>query len=379
MKKKGFTLIELLAVIVILAIIALIATPLVLKYIEKSRKESKVDSAYSFVRNLETEIANFAIKNNGKKYTTDKESIKELGLDITVKGENPEDGKVCISSVGQVEKGVFQYGKYYVSYDGKKGSISDKDTYDNFSCSDNVAKGEEVLSETLINFTYNESYNMSMGLDENDYSFLKLESSVVYNLIIDDTIILELMGVGANDNINGGLLCDWDGLQVQVENNRLNIGVLNEKLEGGHKVRIEKTTKTYEDWGRTTIAVDDGNYLWIKGMDFVAGDAKVLIKDTNQNIYVDETFTFTSGPLEWNMNESISDMGIVIAGVRTGYSVTGDLYKAIGSNNEFIITIEQEINGTKKETKLNVSGSEFEKTITRNIYYFGNGVVPFDN
>ena len=34
MKKKGFTLIELLAVIVILAIIALIATPLVLKYIK---------------------------------------------------------------------------------------------------------------------------------------------------------------------------------------------------------------------------------------------------------------------------------------------------------------------------------------------------------
>ena len=64
---RGFTLIELLAVIVILAIIALIATPLVLKYIEKSRKESKVDSAYSFVRNLENEIANYSIKNNGKK------------------------------------------------------------------------------------------------------------------------------------------------------------------------------------------------------------------------------------------------------------------------------------------------------------------------
>ena len=38
MNKKGFTLIELLAVIVILAIIALIATPLVLKYIKKAEE-----------------------------------------------------------------------------------------------------------------------------------------------------------------------------------------------------------------------------------------------------------------------------------------------------------------------------------------------------
>ena len=38
MKKRGFTLIELLAVIVVLAIIALIATPLVLNTIENSRK-----------------------------------------------------------------------------------------------------------------------------------------------------------------------------------------------------------------------------------------------------------------------------------------------------------------------------------------------------
>ena len=37
MKKKGFTLVELLAVIVILAIIALISTPIILGVIEKTR------------------------------------------------------------------------------------------------------------------------------------------------------------------------------------------------------------------------------------------------------------------------------------------------------------------------------------------------------
>ncbi len=40
MKKKGFTLIELLAVIIILAIIALIATPIILNVIDDARKSA---------------------------------------------------------------------------------------------------------------------------------------------------------------------------------------------------------------------------------------------------------------------------------------------------------------------------------------------------
>ena len=45
MKNKGFTLIELLAVIVILAIIALIATPIILGIINDARKSAKERSA----------------------------------------------------------------------------------------------------------------------------------------------------------------------------------------------------------------------------------------------------------------------------------------------------------------------------------------------
>ena len=43
--KKGFTLIELLAVIIILAVIALIATPIVLNVIDNARKSANKDSA----------------------------------------------------------------------------------------------------------------------------------------------------------------------------------------------------------------------------------------------------------------------------------------------------------------------------------------------
>lgn len=47
--KKGFTLIELLAVIIILAVIALIATPVVLNVVEEAREEAAKNSAYGVI------------------------------------------------------------------------------------------------------------------------------------------------------------------------------------------------------------------------------------------------------------------------------------------------------------------------------------------
>lgn len=47
--KKGFTLIELLAVIIILAVIALIATPVVLNVVDNAKKQAAVNSAYGII------------------------------------------------------------------------------------------------------------------------------------------------------------------------------------------------------------------------------------------------------------------------------------------------------------------------------------------
>ncbi|MCI8445703.1 MAG: prepilin-type N-terminal cleavage/methylation domain-containing protein [Bacilli bacterium] len=55
--KKGFTLIELLAVIVILAVIALIATPIIMNVINDAKEGAEKDSAYGIAKALETEIA----------------------------------------------------------------------------------------------------------------------------------------------------------------------------------------------------------------------------------------------------------------------------------------------------------------------------------
>ena len=101
MRSKGFTLIELLAVIVILAIIALIATPIVLGIIEDSRQSSNklsaeyivdtVEKSYSMaytkkgglVPTLEEVKAEFDMSNASWVTTEDGDTITTTGGEVT--------------------------------------------------------------------------------------------------------------------------------------------------------------------------------------------------------------------------------------------------------------------------------------------------------
>ena len=58
MKKKGFTLIELLAVIIVLAIIALIVTPIVMNTIKSAEKGTAETSANSYIRAVDLAKSN---------------------------------------------------------------------------------------------------------------------------------------------------------------------------------------------------------------------------------------------------------------------------------------------------------------------------------
>ena len=65
MKTKGFTLIELLAVIVILAIIALIATPVILGIIDDARTNANARSIELIKSGVQNAYSSYLIKNNG--------------------------------------------------------------------------------------------------------------------------------------------------------------------------------------------------------------------------------------------------------------------------------------------------------------------------
>ena len=117
--KKGFTLIELLAVIVILAIIALIATPIILNMIDNAKKGAAKDSAYGYIEAIDFQNSMSGIDNKKYKMVGPGEDLDVNSLDVKVKGSKPESGKVTIDASGRVTSAELCINNYKVKYDGK--------------------------------------------------------------------------------------------------------------------------------------------------------------------------------------------------------------------------------------------------------------------
>ena len=125
MKRKGFTLIELLAVIVVLAIIALIATPIVMNTIKNAKKGAAERTADNYIKQVETTIAEKKLENNpltDGPYTIDENgNLTGNGLTesvtIDMSGTKPSGGTVKISN-GLVSKEgtTMTVGDYDVKY-----------------------------------------------------------------------------------------------------------------------------------------------------------------------------------------------------------------------------------------------------------------------
>ncbi len=148
-KRNAFTLIELLAVIVVLAIIALIATPIVMNTIKKSQKGAAERSADNYIDAVETAVA-----------------TKRLD-EIILEGEYviQPDGNLCpLSGCGENDKD-----KVIIEMEGNKptgGTIIIKD-------------GQVTTDSTMTIGEYDVSYDETVK----KYTAIKLETySITYNL-----------------------------------------------------------------------------------------------------------------------------------------------------------------------------------------------------
>ncbi len=96
--KKGFTLLELLAVIVLLAVITMITTPVILKEIKSSKEKAFIQSAYSLVQASTTYQAN----NNYKAYTFNFADESTGYKNLEIDGDYPSSGTLTIDENGKV-------------------------------------------------------------------------------------------------------------------------------------------------------------------------------------------------------------------------------------------------------------------------------------
>ena len=113
MKNKGFTLIELLAVIVILAIIALIATPMILGVIDTAKQGSAKSAALGYADAVEKQIMINQLDNDATNdITNDEYTVAELtAKGVTVKGDVPT-GNVTIAN-NKVSSATLTFAKIY--------------------------------------------------------------------------------------------------------------------------------------------------------------------------------------------------------------------------------------------------------------------------
>ena len=132
--KKGFTLIELLAVIVVLAIIALIATPIVMNTIKNAKKGAAERSADNYIKQVETAVAEERLNKNevleGEyQITSDGNLCRDKSascsddnkIKIEMSGTKPTSGKIKITN-GSVDQSSssMTVGDYTVSYNSTK-------------------------------------------------------------------------------------------------------------------------------------------------------------------------------------------------------------------------------------------------------------------
>ena len=188
MKRKGFTLIELLAVIVVLAIIALIATPIVMNTIKNAKKGAAERTADNYIKQVETAVAEAKLGNNSIPNGT--YDIDENGnltgtglpngkLEIDMSGNKPTSGKIKITN-GSVDQSSssMTIGDYTVSYN------STKKTYEA------TEKGNTPQVEVLCtaktaattgnvpsgNYAYGDEYTCELG-DNDEKTFFVLETN----------------------------------------------------------------------------------------------------------------------------------------------------------------------------------------------------------
>ncbi|MDD3340591.1 MAG: DUF4434 domain-containing protein [Bacilli bacterium] len=131
MKKRGFTLIELLAVIVVIAVVALIAAPIVLKVINKAKKESFRRSSDMIVESALLKSGNFSALQMGN-------AIYDTNKDLKYSGTKYQ-GFVYVDDKGSTKSNIWDSKSNWCAYKGYADTVP------------TIKENVETLEDCLLN------------------------------------------------------------------------------------------------------------------------------------------------------------------------------------------------------------------------------------
>lgn len=184
MKKRGFTLIELLAVIVILAIVALIATPIILGIINNVRKASQERSAELYLSGVELAVVkrNLTEEFNPSECTILSGKVTcninevETELEVEVDGDVPTNGTIKFEN-NKVTNGTklqFSDFKIEIKEDGKV-ELDSTSKEENDGPGSTLASGSAIIDLGYIDMDeYDGEYDVFLGTltDTGTYKFI---------------------------------------------------------------------------------------------------------------------------------------------------------------------------------------------------------------
>jgi len=192
-QQKAFTLIELLAVIIILAVIALITTPIVLNVVDNARKSAFESSTYGIINAVR--LKSMENITNNEPLTSEYEFPN---IEIEVGGEQPKGGIVKVDNEGKVAVAVHN-GEWCATKTYSEGTLTLKD----------YVEGECIIQETIFDKTKALVYdfNNKCKTDGTTYQYMggcyikANRSTALQNHVWYNGFLWRIMGINSDGNI----------------------------------------------------------------------------------------------------------------------------------------------------------------------------------
>ena len=238
-KNKGFTLVELLAVIVILALIALIATPIILNVINDAKKQAAKDSAYGYMDAVEKYIVSSELED--KSIKDGRYSVEELNKKISVKGSIPDNGTIEIES-GSVKSYDIGIDGYVVS-NGKAEKVSTTKSFKNGTAVYyNPVSREKCTGYTEANSTTGKNSGCMKW-----YVFNDKEGNATVNVILDHNTTANVA---------------WNSTGNNSEMKEVKIALENDIKDWKNTARLITANEIAKITGNTGFDVNNLNQDW---------------------------------------------------------------------------------------------------------------------